>query len=299
MRLGPNCSSVFYFSLLLFFSCAKQKDKPDLNNQEIKENIVDQSAKTQDRSINNYWDNYNFSDTEAIKNRAVSEQALVDFIALFPNADKEQVSKSIKAMLEKASVNREVFDFFKDQYEKYLYNANSPLRNDVYYVPVLEYLVSTPHLNDTEKIRYKMLLELVDKNMPGSVATNFEFVDVSGTNQSLHKVKGLNKLLIFYDPECSHCAQTIQEMKQDSRISTLVDNGKLQVIAICPVGELNVWQAYQKNIPNKWINGFDKKGDVTRKRLYDIKAFPTIFLIDGNNKVVLKDVDLVKVLNKL
>ena len=42
-----------------------------------------------------------------------------------------------------------------------------------------------------------MLLKLVNKNMPGSVATDFEFIDSSGKDQNLHQIKAPEKLLVF------------------------------------------------------------------------------------------------------
>ncbi|CAM3766322.1 DUF5106 domain-containing protein [Elizabethkingia occulta] len=299
MKLKLNSFSVFYCSCVLLFSCAKKEEQKITQQQEITENETEQSADKVNRSIANYWDHYNFADTNAIKDPAQAEQALVDFIALFPDADQKQISQSINAMFEKASVNKEVFSFFKDGYEKYLYDPNSPLHNDVYFLPVLEYLVNTKHLNDTEKIRYRMLLKLVNKNMPGSVATDFEFIDSSGKDQNLHQIKAPEKLLVFYDPECSHCAEAIKQMSQDVRINTLINQEKLKVVAVSPVEDINKWKAYQANIPTKWINGFDKKGDLKQKELYDIKAFPTIYLLDEKNEVVLKDTSLEQVLSLL
>lgn len=150
MKLKLNSFSVFIAPVYYFFMCKEGRAKIT-QQQEITENETEQSADKVNRSIANYWDHYNFADTNAIKDPAQAEQALVDFIALFPDADQKQISQSINAMFEKASVNKEVFSFFKDGYEKYLYDPNSPLHNDVYFLPVLEYLVNTKHLNDTEK----------------------------------------------------------------------------------------------------------------------------------------------------
>ncbi|AJW64729.1 hypothetical protein VO54_03298 [Elizabethkingia miricola] len=299
MKLKLNSFSIFYCSCMLLFSCVKKTDSQATQHQELIGKKNEQSTDNESRSITHYWDHYNFTDTNAIKDPAQAEQALVDFIALFPDSNQKQVSKSIKAMLEKASVNKEVFNFFKEGYEKYLYDPNSPLHNDVYYLPVLEYLVNTKHLNDAEKIRYRMLLKLVNKNMPGSVATDFEFIDSSGKNENLHQIKAPEKLLVFYDPECSHCAEAIKQMSQDVRINTLISQAKLKVVAVSPVEDINKWKAYQVNIPAKWINGFDKKGDLKQKELYDIKAFPTIYLLDEKNEVVLKDTSLEQVLSLL
>ncbi|KAF5308740.1 hypothetical protein FQR65_LT17982 [Abscondita terminalis] len=115
--------------------------------------------------------------------------------------------------------------------------------------------------------------------MPGSVAANFEFVDSAGKNQNLHQIGSPEKLLVFYDPECSHCAEA--------------------VVAVSPVEDFNKWKGLSGKYSGTWINWFDKKGDLKQKELYDIKAFPTIYLLDKNNKVILKDASLEQVLSLL
>ncbi|NAW51324.1 DUF5106 domain-containing protein [Elizabethkingia argentiflava] len=283
---------VLWCFLFLFSSCTAKKQDEDIDLQQVKENSIQVSQPISTSTLIHYWDDYNFKNGEIVNNFPVLEQALINFIGLFPASGKEEISSSIRTMLEKAAVNKEVFNFFKDKYEKYLYDAASPLRNDVYYLSVLEYLVSTPHLSNIEKLRYKMLLELVNKNMPDSVITDFNFLNISGESQSLHHIQSTNKLLLFYDPACPHCAETIAEIGQDPNINTLVNQGKLKIVAICPVGEIKQWKAYRQNIPSNWINGFDKNAYLMKKKLYDIKAFPTLFLIDEKNKVILKDPSL-------
>ena len=120
MKLKLNSFSVVYCSCVLLFSCSKKEEQKITQQQEITENETGISADKVSRSVTNYWDHYNFTDTNAIKDPAQAEQALVDFIALFPDANRKQISQSINAMFEKASVNKEVFSFFKDEYEKYL-----------------------------------------------------------------------------------------------------------------------------------------------------------------------------------
>ncbi|MNP83768.1 hypothetical protein D3C76_1828110 [compost metagenome] len=39
----------------------------------------------------------------------------------------------------------------------------------------------------------------------------------------------------------------------------------------------------------KWINGFDTDSKILSFNLYDLKASPTIYLLDENKKVILKD----------
>ncbi len=39
----------------------------------------------------------------------------------------------------------------------------------------------------------------------------------------------------------------------------------------------------------RWINGYDKELTVLERELYDLKAMPTLYLLDKDKKVLLKD----------
>jgi len=42
-------------------------------------------------------------------------------------------------------------------------------------------------------------------------------------------------------------------------------------------------------MPAQWIHAYDKGMEITQRRLYDIKAIPTLYLLDKEKKVLLKD----------
>jgi hypothetical protein len=46
--------------------------------------------------------------------------------------------------------------------------------------------------------------------------------------------------------------------------------------------------------PASWINGYDKNRHV-KDNLYDFVAIPTLFLLDKDKRVLLKDVNLIMV----
>lgn len=54
-----------------------------------------------------------------------------------------------------------------------------------------------------------------------------------------------------------------------------------------------------KEIPDTWINGYDKTGLVNDKQLYDLKALPTLYLLDREKKVILKDVTIEVIIDYL
>src|SRR5699024_2297867 len=89
------------------------------------------------KRILQHWENFNFKGNAVASRREEAEQKLVDFIALFPTVPDTVSQVAVKNMLTEASADPEVLDYFLKQYEHYLYDPNSPMRNEAYYEKVL------------------------------------------------------------------------------------------------------------------------------------------------------------------
>lgn len=280
--------------LNVLFSCARKNEKlPDSAKVDTGTKLSVETSP--ERLFFHYWDNFDFKDTIALRDPAIGEQLLVDFIASFPKFPDTISSRAIKHMLSKAKPFPTSFEFFKKQYEHYLHDPNSPVRNDLYYKPVLEFLLDSCKLGEADKYIYNAQLAMVKKNNVGSAAVDFEFQIPTGGKRKISSVHAPFVLLFFYEPGCPHCETAIAELQTSTRFRQLVDKGILNVLAIYALGDHNVWKAYQSHIPATWTNGFDSGKQVLAKGLYDIRASPTIYLLDINKKVLLKDTDLSKV----
>ncbi|WP_219226475.1 DUF5106 domain-containing protein [Pedobacter antarcticus] len=280
--------------LNVLFSCARKNEK--LPGSAKAATRVDLSSDTSPEGmLFHYWYDFDFKDTIALRNPDIGEQHLVDFIARFPKFPDTTSSKAIKHMLSKAKPFTISFEFFKQQYERYLYDPNSPMRNDLYYKPVLEFLLDSCRLSEADKYIYSAQLALIKKNNIGTPALDFEFQIPTGEKRKISSAHAPFVLLFFYEPGCPHCETAIEELRNSTGFSQLVNKGVMNVLAIYALGDHNVWQAYQSHIPATWTNGFDSNKQVLAKGLYDIRASPTIYLLDKDKKVLLKDTDLSKV----
>ena len=75
-------------------------------------------------------------------------------------------------------------------------------------------------------------------------------------------------------------------------ITTLVYREKsypAREIRTLPDEELDEWRRHRDEFPQEWINGYDKSLTIKTQNLYDLKAVPTLYLLDANKKVLLKD----------
>lgn len=134
----------FIFVILGLLGC---KDNKSNNKEKKREFVIAQNIKDtfqlpdipitlntpEGRSkflVTHYWDNYDFNDTLSIKKPEVVEQIFVDFVDMLGRVPISTVQKAISILMESASQKYDVQKYFIELFDKYLYDPNSPMRNE-------------------------------------------------------------------------------------------------------------------------------------------------------------------------
>ena len=180
----------------------------------------------------------------------------------------------MRKTIEQTNVDKKVFTYITDLADKYLYDPNSPMRNEEFYIPVLDAMLASPLLEEIEKVRPKARRELAQKNRIGTKALNFSYTLASGAQGSLYQQQADYILLFINNPGCHACTETIDALKNAPIINRLLGQKKLTVLSIYPDEELD---------------GYDKKFAIKEQQLYDLKAIPTLYLLNKEKTVLLKD----------
>lgn len=242
--------------------------------------------------VKHYWDNANFADTSLLIKKEISEQAWVDYCDLMNHVPLPTAREAIKNMLKRAEQNRRMYDYFTEQADKYLYDPNSPIRNEEFYIAALEAMTSSTLLNDTEKIRPQDRLKMAQKNRVGTKALNFTYTLASGATGNLYQCPTEYTVLFINNPGCHACTETIEGMRNSQVVNKLIADKRLKILGVYPDEELEEWHKHRSEFPDEWINGYDKAQTMKMKSLYDLKAIPTLYLLDKNKIVLLKDAPL-------
>lgn len=247
--------------------------------------------------VMHYWDRFDFSDRTLIGRPEITEQAFVDYINILNYVPKENADASLVYTLQKAEADTLMYVHFTELFEKYFYDPNSPFRNEEYYLPVLEEVTSSPLLKEEKRSRYKFQREMSNKNRIGDSANDLTYTVSSGQSFRLYDLKSEYTLLMFTNPGCSTCAAVTERLNVSEELNRALalnspTRTMLTVLALSPDNDLDEWLSHLPEIPTRWIYAYDKSGEITTKRLYDIKAIPTIYLLDKNKKVILKDTSI-------
>ena len=59
---------------------------------------------------------------------------------------------------------------------------------------------------------------------------------------------------------------------------------------------MDKWREYAPIYPENWINAYDYAQAINNEGLYFVRAIPSIYLLDGEKRVIYKDAPLEKVL---
>lgn len=247
-----------------------------------------------DYLVTHYWDHFDFSDTAYISLPEITEQAFVDFLDVLPHVDKLNAYFSIAAMLERALTEEPagiVYAYFTCLYRNYLYDPNSPMRDEEYYIPVAKHISENLANDIAAKERATFDLSMMLKNRKGYIATNFTYTLTNGNKDKLHNIKAEYTLLFFYYSDCMDCKRTKKILENSQIINSLLRTGKLKILALYPGSDIKMWRTYSATIPQQWINAYDSSEDqIVKNKLYSICAVPSLYLLDSDKRVVMKDV---------
>ena len=239
--------------------------------------------------IAHFWDAMDFCDTLRSHDKNFMEQNFSNFISVFPYANEQAQRVAVNTLLNKAEANTTAYTLLRDIAEKYLYETNSPMQSEDYYILFLERFVNSTVWGDYGTLRLRRQLDAAHKNRPGMTAADFAYTVRQGTSATLHDTDADgNLLLIFYDPDCEHCKETMNELQADQTLSKSVISGKMKILAIYSGDDYDLWKRTATTLPANWTVGYEP-GTLQENGSYVLRAMPTLYLLDHDKKVIQKE----------
>lgn len=282
-----------------------EQENPEVTNEIVPDTFVlpdipEVITDTDDRAkymVMHYWDRFDFMNSALIQRPEITEQAFVDYINILNYVPIENVEESLIATLKRAEADNEMYRHFVSLFEKYFYDPNSPFRNEEFYIPVLNGVTKSSVLSDDEKSVYQFQLDMAMKNRVGDKANNFNYTVASGQTFSLYGLQSEYTLLMFSNPGCPTCEAVTAQLSRSAHLTAALSRNSssrtlLTILTLYPDSDINEWLVHLPKMPSKWVHAYDKDLQITNKKLYDIKAIPTLYLLDKDKRVILKDTSI-------
>ena len=223
------------------------------------------------------------------------EQKFADWTSVLDMVSFQKAEKAVSRLYERALTcertdsSSNVFEIFTELSYKYLYDPNSPMRNEDYYNVFVRKLALYEGLSPEMKRKYDREARMSALNRTGTVAADFRFADRNGRINTLHGIKAPLTLLFFSNPGCNACMNIINVLREEPAIASMIVSGKMAVLNIYIDEDLQGWRDYMPIYPEEWYNGFDPDLVIRTNNIYDVRAIPSLYLLDEEKRVILKD----------
>ncbi len=121
----------------------------------------------------------------------------------------------------------------------------------------------------------------------GNKAPDFVGQDPEGKIISMYSIDAPYLIVAFWDADCGHCRKEIPKLYKGWK-EKLKDKG-VKVLAVSLELTDNHWRKFiaEKSLSDEaWINTIDLDGLDDYRSKYDIKATPTIYILDKDKKII-------------
>lgn len=257
-----------------------------------------------DYIVSHYWDNFYSEarpgDRDTALVRGFGEKAfreiLGQYALLLRTVPTQKALKSCEAFLqstEKAQIEAGEGTLWKkvtDAYALVMGDPNSPYRNEEFCIPLYQKIASSPLSSESEKADADATLPLLRLNRLGEKANDFSYTMRNGRTGHLYGIDARYTIIFFSNPGCPNCREVMESLEQFPGIDALIEGKYLAVANIYPDEDLSEWIKYSESYPKNWISAYDHLQAIYGTPLYNIRAIPSVYLLDGEKRVLLKDV---------
>jgi hypothetical protein len=72
-------------------------------------------------------------------------------------------------------------------------------------------------------------------------------------------------------------------------MNAMIEANQLKILSIYPDEDLQAWRNKLESMPSRWIVAYDKEMKISTNNLYDLRAIPSLYLLDNAKRVIIKD----------
>ena len=238
-----------------------------------------------------YWDKFNFKDDRLI-HTPIFDAKLEEYINKLTHPQEDSVIKEGDWILAQIPKLTELF-----KYALFWLTYNAQTSKIMGMDRVFVHFVMNYHmkgdafwLSSDDLTKYYEEALKKSPNLVGQVAPELILKDTSNKTYKLSEVKSKYTLLVFWEPTCGHCMTEVPKIDSIYR-AELKDKG-VKIIGIRTDDPVETWKEYiKKHKIENWLNLYDPDNSSNFRLKYDIRATPSIYLLDENKIIVGKRLD--------
>ncbi len=236
-----------------------------------------------------YWDKLDMADTLFYRQVDTAEMLSAYIFFVRQYVDRDDPAPLLDLLRRASTVNRPSLDYFAMLTDQVLHNPNSPMRDDELFIPAMETILASPLLDEYDRMAPEHEIRMARLNRVGEPARDFNYTTADGRTSRLYALPSDFVLLFINNPGCEMCREVREAICQSPMLTEMIERRELTVLALYPDEDLAAWRAYSSQIPAAWINAYDRGCRIERGELYDLRAIPSLYLLDRRKRVLVKD----------
>lgn len=229
---------------------------------------------------------------------------LYDFVSLRP-INVQNYIESENILLSKLNCNDDNFAFYIDWFVKNIYYYNKYQLIDAYNYLVNEYLVKN-YCYDKQKDLYKKVTDFrvkLEEIQIGTTLPDFKLKIFENQNETTFYDLIKNKkysFLVFYDPDCSHCKETVPIVANDLK-NVIQSNPNFQVINMVNANptKAEIQDFIETAKLQPYINCEINEDIIEFRKLTKIHGNPNFLLVNEFGKIIMKGNNINEVINEI
>ena len=248
-----------------------------------------------------FWDGFPFHDTMILHDKQrFPSGAIENYLQAISQADLPTIQRSLVETMRRADTNERMWRFFAESFDLYLNSEFHHMRNEQWIEPVWHQMLKSQWTTFADSAKLNFFIRRAAETPVGSIAPDLEFLTIQGQRGRLSEFNAERILIYFYIPGCPQCAMTIEWITRDTAYQELIQAGILKGFAFYPEHNLNVFRQYSSTIPSTWVNAREPDGmsQLEEQLLYRMNGAPTMYLLDRDKTIILKDATLTQLYNE-
>ena len=235
-----------------------------------------------------FWDGTNFTDDRLLRT-PVFHNKLKKYFETIVIQQTDTIIRELDMLIEKCRPNPEMFKYLV-WFSTYTYENSEIMGFDKIFVHIVDkYYITGQTTWITKEINEK-IIKKANKIRPlliGEKAPNMVMLDTNNQLVSMHHINAKYLILLFWDPDCSHCETEIPI------IATFYNDNKekynIEIFGVCSDTSVIKWKSAIKKKKMNWIN-VDGPRTVTGNyhEQYDIISTPVIYILNERKEIIAK-----------
>jgi peroxiredoxin len=243
---------------------------------------------------NHFWDTFDFTN-EGLLRTPIFYNKIKTYTENLSYPVPDSISASCRKIINRAKVNKEMFKYCVIQLTS-TYEKSNIMGMDAVFVDLVDAYYRTKQAFWVDSVTQFKILDRASKLKPlliGKIAPNLTLRDTAGVFQTLYNVNSAFTLLVFWDPDCSHCKKEIPALKKEYQ-EKLKAKG-VSVFAVCTETERKKWLEFIRKEQLDWINVADIELQNTFRSVYDVTSTPVVYLLNKNKRIEAKRLPVEKI----